>query len=305
MSGQREQQTVSDAAVVDLRGIVVRHGGRTVLDIDRLRVAPGERIGLIGPNGAGKSTLLRALSGFAGIDEGEASVLGVALGRDPTPGALRRLRARLGFVMQGVHLVQRSSAIENVLIGVLGRRSGWRTWTRCFARPDVAEAEQALAAVGLRDRAGERVDRMSGGERQKVAIARVLLQRPHLILADEPTASLDPAAADEICALLQRAAEGATLVTVVHSPALLPRLCERVVALQGGRIAFDSPLAELDADRLEALYRQGDGDGAAAGTIDANAADTPFAETRADTAAELAAAGGKAATLREPHPAAA
>ena len=289
----------SAAAVVELHGTVVRHSGRTVLDIARLRIAAGERIGLIGPNGAGKSTLLRMLSGFAAIADGQAEVLGCALGGGPSARSLHRLRSRLGFVMQGVHLVQRLSALENVLIGVLGRRSGWRTWTRCFAECDVAEAKQALAAVGLRDRAGERVDRMSGGERQKVAIARVLLQRPQLILADEPTASLDPAAAAEICSLLRRAADGATLITVVHSPALLLRLCDRVIALHGGRVAFDSPLGELDAACLESLYGQGETAGAADGTGDRTTG------SLADVLARPLPLLGEAANLHAPRAAAA
>lgn len=251
-------RAAASSPVVALRDVVVRHGTRTVLDIAHLQIAAGERVGLIGPNGAGKSSLLRLLSGFAGPAQGDASVLGCSL-RAPVPAhALSGLRAKLGFVMQGVHLVQRLSALDNVLIGLLGRRSGWRTWARCHAASDVAEAERALAAVGLLARAHERVDRLSGGERQKVAIARVLLQQPRLILADEPTASLDPLAAADVCSLLQKAATGATLVTVVHSPTLLAQLCDRVIGLRQGRITFDTALAALDDEQLGALYRAGD-----------------------------------------------
>ncbi len=116
----------------------------------------------------------------------------------------------------------------------------------------------ALRAVGLGERCATHADRLSGGERQKVAIARMLLQRPRLILADEPTAALDPAAAGEVCALLANAAgadRGVTLLSVVHSPALLPLLCERVIGLAHGRIVFDRPVAAVGDNGLASLYR--------------------------------------------------
>ncbi len=104
-------------------------------------------------------------------------------------------------------------------------------------------------------KADARADRLSGGERQKVAIARMLMQQSKLILADEPTASLDPLASAEICRLLAEAAAGATLITVVHNPSLLPMLAQRVLGLKQGRIVFDVPLAALDDPQLASLYR--------------------------------------------------
>ncbi len=237
-----------------LEGVVCEVAGKAAIDIEALRIAQGERIALVGPNGAGKSTLLRLLSGFARPGRGEAVVLGRRL---PLAGReLRALRGEIGQVLQGLHLVQRLSALDNVLIGALGRLAGWRTLARCHRAQDIAEAEAALRAVGLLAKADCRVDRLSGGERQKVAVARMLMQRPRLILADEPTAALDPRAAAEVCALLAGAAGGATLVSVVHNPSLLPLLAERVVGLRQGRIAFDLPLAQADDQRLLGLYRR-------------------------------------------------
>jgi phosphonate transport system ATP-binding protein len=148
-----------------------------------------------------------------------------------------------------------------VLIGALARMPGWRSWARLYTGELRAEADAALDSVGLLARADERVDRLSGGERQKISIARLRLQHPHLILADEPTANLDPAAADEACAWLRAAADaapGIALVTVVHQPALLPRLADRVIGLQGGRIVLDRACgaAHIDglAGDLERLY---------------------------------------------------
>jgi phosphonate transport system ATP-binding protein len=247
---------VTSAPAVRIEGLRCRVGSRITLDVEHLRIEAGERVALIGPNGAGKSTLLRCLNGFTRPAEGRVEVLGHALGAGRPPARrLRMLRADVGHVMQGLHLVQRLSALENVLIGALARVTGWRSWLRLYPPGEIAGAEAALARVGLAVQARHRTDRLSGGERQKTAIARMLVQQPRLILADEPTASLDPAAAREICSLLAGAAEGATLISVVHSPALLPLLADRVVALKGGRIEFDLPISAVDDARLAELYQ--------------------------------------------------
>jgi phosphonate transport system ATP-binding protein len=242
---------------VQIEGLRCRVGGRVVLDVPRLQIQSGERVVLIGPNGAGKSTLLRCLGCFmpAGSTEGRVQVLGrtLPLGR----AALRALRSEVGQVLQGVHLVQRLSVLDNTLIGALGRLHGlaaWHSWARRYPPMEIEAALQALRSVGLAGREAERADRLSGGERQKVAMARMLLQRPRLVLADEPTASLDPAAAHEACALLSQASQGATLISIVHDPALVPLLGHRVLGLREGRIAFDRPAADLDVALCHALY---------------------------------------------------
>lgn len=250
---------MKDDVVVRIEHLVCRAQERTLLELQGLAIRAGERVAVVGHNGAGKSTLLRCLSGFIAPVRGRVQVLGRALEQHPGPAALRALRGEIGQVMQGLHLVQRLSALDNVLIGALARRPGWRSWARLHRAADVTEAEAALAAVGLLAKADQRSDRLSGGERQKVAIARMLMQRPRLILADEPTASLDPLAAAEICSLLARAARGATLITVVHSPSLLPLLADRVLGLKLGRLVFDKALAELSDADLNRLYRPDEG----------------------------------------------
>ena len=243
-----------------LNSVVCAIDGRHLLDIDRLSIAQGERVAIVGRNGAGKTTLLRLLSGFMSPTQGTVEVLGRALDQRLSSDALRSVRREVGQVMQGLHLVQRLNALENVLIGCLGRRSGWRTWVRCYSPEDIAKAESALRAVGLLPKAEMPVDHLSGGERQKVALARTLMQRPRLILADEPTAALDPQAAVEVCALLSNAAarltesSTATLVTVVHNPTLLPLLADRVIGLKQGRMAFDLPMGQVDDRCLQDLY---------------------------------------------------
>ena len=250
------------SACIDLYDVRCTLAGRTVLDIDRLVVGEGERVAIVGHNGAGKSTLLRVLSGFTRPTAGQVSVLGVRLDMPLPPARLRALRREAGQVLQGLHLVPRLSALENVLIGCLGRVTGWRSWVRRYPAHECERACAALAMVGMLDKASMRTDGLSGGERQKVAIARLLVQAPRLILADEPTAALDPAAAQEICRVLGTAAGDATLVAVVHNTALLPLLADRVIGLRQGRVVFDLPQTQVDEVQLAALYGSGPANGA-------------------------------------------
>jgi phosphonate transport system ATP-binding protein len=224
-----------------------------LLAIPLLRIGRGERVAIIGPNAAGKSTLLGCLSGFVRPTQGEVEVLGRRVTRQ-APSELRSLRKEVAQVLQGLHLVQRLSALDNVMIGGLGRLSGWRSWTRCYLAGDVQEALEALDAVGLRQRAHQRTDRLSGGERQKVAIARMLMQRAGLILADEPTANLDPTAAADTCRLLAARARRATLLTIVHQVELLPLIADRVIGLRQGQIVVDLAVDAFDDAAIRALY---------------------------------------------------
>ncbi len=247
--------TPQSAPAIEINALrCVAPDGRTTLTIAHLAIAQGERVAIIGPNGAGKSTLLRCLTGFATPQQGELRVLGRHVRPHMAAQALRQLRCEVGQVLQGLHLVQRLSAQENVLIGAMARLHGWRSWARCFPPTETAQALQALAAVGLRHKADERADRLSGGERQRVAVARLLMQQARLVLADEPTASLDPAAAADICRLLREGLPGTTLVAVVHQAQLLPQLAERVIGLRQGRVVFDGPVATLTPGMLAELY---------------------------------------------------
>lgn len=249
---------MNPADCIVLEAVRCAVAGRTLLSIEKLTIRHGERIALVGHNGAGKSTLLRLLSGFIAPSQGRAKILGRDLSQPLSSSELRGLRCDIGQVLQGLHLVARLSALDNVLIGSLGRITGWRSWARCFPADEICRAEAALSAVGLLSHAATRADRLSGGERQKVAMARLLMQNPKLILADEPTAALDPSAAAEVCRLLCEAAATATLITVVHTPSLLPLLAERVIGLKQGQIVFDLPIAAVDAEKLANLYDQED-----------------------------------------------
>lgn len=242
---------------VRLQQVTVRIGARRILDGIDLRVEQGERIALVGPNGAGKSTLLKLMTGIMQASDGRVEVLGRVIDKHLAGRELRSLRTDVGQVFQGLHLVQRLSTLENVLLGALARNPSWRSWARLFPGAEIARAEAALQAVGLPGKSSVRADQLSGGERQKTAIARLLMQAPRLVLADEPTAALDPLAAAEIARVLSSLGtqHGMTLVSVVHDPGLLPALAERVIGLRHGRIAFDLPQREVNEDCLAWLYR--------------------------------------------------
>jgi phosphonate transport system ATP-binding protein len=244
---------------IELQDVLWVIGGRTRLEIPNLRISHGERVALVGPNGAGKSTLLRLISGALAPSYGTVSVLQ----RSVTSGQSRNLSrqeyrewcAEVGQVFQGLHLVSRLSVLDNVLIGSLGRIKGLRTWLRVYPPQIVRQAQDALQAVGMLGQQNTRADLLSGGERQKVAIARLLMQQPRLILADEPTAALDPNAAAHACRLLVQAAQQATLLTVVHNTTLLPLIADRVIGLREGQVAFDLPVSQVDDRTLLTLYR--------------------------------------------------
>ncbi len=246
-------------SVIRLRDIKVVVAERTLLDIAHLEIRTAERIGIIGPNGAGKSTLLRVITGFAPIVQGDAEVLGRRFGARSTLSRvqLRELRTQIGQVMQGLNLVSRLTARENVLIGASVRMQSlpcWRNVLRLYPQSLSEEADTALAALGMLDRADARADKLSGGERQKVALARLVLQRPKLILADEPTSALDPSATRAACATLREVASNRTLISVVHQPELLAELSDRVIGVAHGRIQWDLPAKAVDAHALRELY---------------------------------------------------
>jgi len=220
-----------------------------------LAVPRGELCALIGANGTGKSTLLRCLLRLVEPDSGMVEVLG----RDPRRlggRELRALRARAGFVFQRHNLVPRLSALSNVVHGAIGR-AGARAWHQALAPQALrAEAMGCLAEVGLAELALRRADALSGGQSQRVAIARALMQRPDLLLADEPVASLDPAAGREVMELLSGLARrrGITVLFTTHHMEHATAFADRIVGLRGGAVALDRPAAAARPAELERFF---------------------------------------------------
>ena len=216
-------------SLLEARAVSKRYDDRWVLRDLELTVAPGERVALLGPSGCGKTTLLNLLGGLDRPDAGTVAFRGEVLAT-ATPARLAALRREaLGTVFQFFHLIPTLTARENVELPLqlLG-------WPRDRA---AARVEELLAAVGLLDRAGAWPREMSGGEMQRVAVARALAARPAVLLADEPTGNLDSASGEQVLALLAELTEreGAALVMVTHSDAAAA-ICHRVVRMKDGRI---------------------------------------------------------------------
>ncbi|NPC95301.1 phosphonate ABC transporter ATP-binding protein [Nocardioides sp. zg-DK7169] len=245
------------AAVVALRGVDVSYagsaGGPALQGVD-LVVRAGERVALVGPSGAGKSTLLRLCTGAVRPDRGEVEVLGRSLS-GLGAAELAAVRRRIGTIHQRLHLVGRLRVVHNVNAGRLGRWSTWEALSSLVRPRETQAARAALSRTGIADKLMARTDELSGGEQQRVALARVLVQDPDLVLADEPVSSLDPARADEVLRLLCEtvATPSRALVVSLHDFDLAVRRCDRVVGLREGRVVFDRPAAEAGELR-EALY---------------------------------------------------
>lgn len=228
-------------------------GGVQALARTCLAIAPGQVTVLLGPSGAGKSTLLRCMNllvapstGTVGVDD---------LGVLETPHQLRRHRRRTGMVFQQHQLILRYTALKNVLMG----RVGYQTLMRGLlpaAPADQRIALDALDRVGLLHKALHRADALSGGEQQRVGIARALAQQPRLVLADEPVASLDPATARRVMALLRRvcAEDGITLVASLHHVDLALSHADRIVGLAHGCVVYDGPASGVSEAVLASIY---------------------------------------------------
>jgi phosphonate transport system ATP-binding protein len=229
--------------------------GRPVLRDITLDFAPQGVTAIIGPSGTGKSTLIRCINRL--VEPSGGAVL--LDGQDIVPlrgRALRLARRRIGMVFQEYNLVERLSVMENLLSGRLGYVPLWRAWLRRYPQADIDRAFALLDAVGLPDHATRRADALSGGQRQRVGIARALMQRPALLLADEPTSSLDPRTAVEVMELLTRltAEEGVPVIVNIHNVELAKRFCGRVIGMHQGEVVFDGPPEALEPRHLTLIY---------------------------------------------------
>lgn len=239
-----------------LNGVSVTHanGTHALTDIS-LTAKQGERIALIGPSGAGKTSLLSLLGTELAPASGHAEVLDFSIDRR-SPGSLKRVRPRIGFVHQTPPIPARQRVVTAVLAGRLGQWPVWKSLASLVYPLDVPGARAALERVDLADKPFVRCDQLSGGQFQRVAIARMLYQRPELMLADEPVSALDPALARFAIRLLTSDAEarGATLVASLHAVDLALNHFSRIVGIKAGRIAFDSPAGEVTDAMLHDLY---------------------------------------------------
>lgn len=248
--GSREQ------ALLKARGVEKAFDGRPVLRGIDLDVKRGESVALLGSNGCGKSTFLKCCNRLVAPDRGKIIVDGIDMG-GVGRSELRRLRAGIGFVFQRHNLVGRLCALTNVIHGRLGRNSGPGSWYQSLASRRVREEAMAcLEEVGMAHLASSRASCLSGGESQRVAVARALMQEPVLLLADEPVASLDPRVGHEVMGLFRQLvrARGIGLLFVSHDLDHALEYSDRIVAIQEGRVVLDRPAGKVKKHELKEIY---------------------------------------------------
>ncbi len=248
-----------DDLVVAARGVTKRFGDTLALDDVSLDVHRSELLVLLGLSGSGKSTLLRCFNGLHPVTSGTVEVGGTQVDT-ASASELRALRRNVGFVFQHFNLVNRLSCLENVLIGGLGQLRLPRYGALTYPKRMRAEAMGHLDRVGLGDFAERRADTLSGGQQQRVAIARTLMQKPGLLLADEPVASLDPENAGVVMDLLFQICveEKLTVVCTLHQVDLALGWAHRIVGLRNGRKVLDRPAVGMTREEAMGIYQRVD-----------------------------------------------
>lgn len=224
-----------------------------------LRVPPGEMVALIGPSGSGKSTLLRHLSGLVPSDKTPSAI--TVLGKDVQKNGvitrqIRQVRAEVGFIFQQFNLVGRLPLLTNVLVGMLPQVPLWRGLLRWFTYAEKQQAMYALDRVDMAPYATQRASTLSGGQQQRAAIARAMVQKANVLLADEPIASLDPESSRRVMEGLLRLnqEDGVTVLVSLHQINFAMRYCPRSIALKDGAVVYDGSSNGLTVTRLQEIY---------------------------------------------------
>lgn len=236
--------------------LVKRYGsGEPVLKNLNLTIEGESVVSIIGSSGAGKSTLLRCINRLVEPTSGSIVLNGTELtklsGKD-----LRLARRKIGMVFQSFNLVDRLTVMENVQSGRLGYISTWAAIMRKYPKEDIRRAYELMERVGIAHYADKRADELSGGERQRVGVVRALMQKPEILLADEPTASLDPKTSEQIMGLLRDLARELKLPVLIniHNVAEAKEYTDRIVGMRYGRIIFDGLPSELDKNAMDEIY---------------------------------------------------
>ncbi|HKL55371.1 MAG: phosphonate ABC transporter ATP-binding protein [Roseovarius sp.] len=242
-------------ATLSLRGVTRQFGDTTAVDNVSLDIRPGEFVGIIGRSGAGKSTMLRLINRLIDPSSGAISFGGAEItalrGR-----ALRHWRRDCAMIFQQFNLVDRLDVLTNVLIGRLAEHGFLSSMAMRFTDEERTMAIEALDRLDLLPQALQRAGTLSGGQQQRVAIAKALVQRPKIMLADEPIASLDPANATRVMDGLKRInqEDGLTVLVNLHTLDTARAYCHRIVAMRAGRAMFDGTPAQLTDDVVRDIY---------------------------------------------------
>ena len=227
-------------------------GGVVALDRVSVNIEQGEFVVVLGPSGSGKTTLLRTVNGLVSLSGGAIMVDGL----DVLPHNYQKVRGIVGMIFQQFNLVGNISVINNVLTGSLATQQNWYSGFYLFPKALRLQALEIIDRVGLLDKAYHRTDKLSGGQQQRVGIARALMQKPKVLLADEPIASLDPVIASNILSLLSEisAEDNLTVLCSLHQVDLAICFSQRIVGLSNGKKVLDRATKGITPDYIQKIY---------------------------------------------------
>lgn len=251
MAGEKMKAKTNN--LFEINNISKIYERKVALDSLSINIKKGDVVALIGPSGAGKTTLLNILATVVNTDKGEILLDGSNI---ESYKGVKELAKKIGIIRQQFDLVGSLPVIHNVLAGRLKDWGFFKSLLSLLIPQDKELAIKALERVGIGEKAYERTSKLSGGEQQRVAMARLLVQNPEVILADEPVSSLDPARAEDILYTLTNLVreEGQTLIASLHSVEYAKKYFNRIIALREGRIYFDLPVEKVTSDVLKELY---------------------------------------------------
>jgi phosphonate transport system ATP-binding protein len=242
--------------------VVTLPNGKSLVDNVSFTAGRGEFVAILGSSGAGKSLTLRCIVGLTKPSSGEISIIGESgkIYRTTNVDAkgLRRARRHIGLIFQGANLVKRLTVLENVMLGRLGFISPLRSCLIGFKDSEARQAMEALDRVHMSSFAARLAGSLSGGEMQRVSIARAIHQRPLIYLADEPISSLDPRNAEAIMQILQPLSREMPVIGAFHQPAMVAKYCTRAIGIRAGKVVYDGS-AQIGARQLESIYSGSDG----------------------------------------------
>ncbi len=249
-------------AILEMNQVSKVYGNTTkALSDINLTINEGEFVSIIGPSGAGKSTLLRSINRLVEVTTGSIMVDGSDVTK-ANKQELRKLRTKTGMIFQHYNLVERLSVMENVLHGRLGQKSALSGMAGVYREDEKQEAFEILNKLGLSEQAYKRCDELSGGQKQRVGIARALMQKPRLILCDEPIASLDPSSSKVIMDLLKDINQSMKITCLLnlHQVDVALNYSQRIIGITGGKILYDGPSEDLGQATIHRIYQSNRGD---------------------------------------------
>lgn len=238
--------------IIKIDNLTKKYGDKVVLDKVNLSIYEGESIALIGSSGTGKTTLFNIITNAVSPDGGKILIYNKPVNEYDN----KEFAKKLGILTQKFDLVEELSVVNNVLAGRLADWGFFKSLISLFHPMDKEMAEKALDRVGILEKMYEKTSRLSGGEQQRVALARLLVQHPRIILADEPIASLDPSLSESVISMLVNLTkeDGITLISSLHSVDYAVKYFDRIIGLKNGEIFIDSHPDDIDTEKIKKLY---------------------------------------------------